>query len=144
MNPYTLVTYPNDVLSTKTSDVKIFDERLRALVFDMKDIMIQHQGVGLAANQIGVSERVAIVESDTMINPVIMFKGKAVHCMEEGCLSLPGKRYLVLRPVSVTVRYQGVDGKSRIETAHGLRARIIQHEIDHLNGTCICDKGVEI
>lgn len=144
MTPYSILTYPNEILSTKSKLVTEFDEKLRFMTYAMRDLMKDNKGVGIAANQVGVLETVVIVENDVMINPLIVFKGKATHCAEEGCLSLPGKRYAVLRPASVTVKYQSIDGKSRLETAHGLRARIIQHEIDHINGTCICDKGLEI
>ena len=110
--------------------------------------MIAARGVGLAAPQIGVSKQIAIMnpepEDDAklikMINPRIVAVSDEKVKIEEGCLSVPGVRADVERPERVTVLYQDENGKERTLEAEGLLARIVQHELDHLNGVLFIDR----
>ena len=124
-------------------------DETRRLIRDMFDTMYDAEGIGLAAPQVGVSERVLIVDvpdgDDTrhvhaLVNPVIVDSGNATDKATEGCLSLPGLEETVTRPVRVTVEGLAPDGEpARIE-AEGLLARALQHEIDHLGGILFIDR----
>ena len=124
-------------------------DETRRLIRDMFDTMYDAEGIGLAAPQVGVSERVLIVDvpdgDDTrhvhaLVNPVIVDSGNATDKATEGCLSLPGLEETVTRPVRVTVEGLAPDGEpARIE-AEGLLARALQHEIDHLDGILFIDR----
>jgi peptide deformylase len=103
-------------------------------------------GIGLAATQVGMLRRLLVyrVEHDSpinaLVNPVIEWSGKEKEIAEEGCLSLPGVMVEVERPIRVRVRAQDGDGADIVVEASGLEARVIQHEIDHLDGTLILDR----
>jgi peptide deformylase len=138
--------YGDPVLRSRALEVDRFDERLVDEVHRMGSVMHDSLGIGLAATQVGVMHRVLVyrVEPDApvaaLVNPVIEWLGDELEIMDEGCLSLPGVMVEVERPVHVRVR--GVDerGEGLMIEATGLEARVIQHEIDHLDGVLILDR----
>ena len=137
-------TFGDPVLKTRATPVEDFDETLARLAEDMLATMRDHEGVGLAANQVGRLKRllVATVEEDeyAIVNPVVEATGEETEAGNEGCLSIPGISVEVERPTAVTISGQDTSGRPiRIE-AEGLLARIFQHEIDHLNGVLILDR----
>jgi peptide deformylase len=131
------------VLENPSKTVSKFDEELQTLVADMFESMYAAQGVGLAAPQIGVGQRVAVIDVSNGKNAeakIICANPEIIHSEgeqreEEGCLSVPGFRGYVLRPQYVTVRAQDATGKEFEMRGEGLLARAFCHEIDHLNGT---------
>ena len=136
-----ILEYPDPRLRTVARPVTRFDERLRKLVDDMARTMYAAPGVGLAATQVDVHERLLVLDiSETkdqlrvLINPeVIWASEEQVEC-EEGCLSVPGVYDAVTRPAKVRVRAQNVDGTAFEFDAEGLLAVCVQHEMDHLLG----------
>lgn len=134
------------VLTTKARTVETFDDGLRDEVHAMGALMHDALGIGLAATQVGVLHRVLVyrVEQDSpvqaLVNPVLEWKGKEQEYLEEGCLSLPGVLVEVERPVYVRVRAQDEYGEEILVEASGLEARVIQHEMDHLDGVLILDR----
>lgn len=140
---YPLVKYGDPVLETPAETVTEFDTpELHKLIEDMFESMYAHKGVGLAAPQIGISKRIAVIDISVgqdpaqkvvLINPeVIRNEGRQV--CEEGCLSVPGFREQVRRGARVTVRAQNVKGETFEITGEELLARALLHETDHLNG----------
>lgn len=135
------------VLRQKAEPVASIDDDVRRLVKDMFDTMYEADGVGLAAPQVGVGHRVIVIdprEQDVkplgLVNPVILAAGDEAERGEEGCLSIPGLKDIVERPASVVVEALDVDGQPvRIE-AEGLLARVLQHEVDHLDGILFIDR----
>ncbi len=130
------------VLEKPATAVEKFDEELRTLCADMFESMYAAQGVGLAAPQIGLGLRLAVIDVSLGKNPeakLVLANPEIIHAEgeqreEEGCLSLPGFRSSVLRPQYVTVRAQDAAGKRYEMRSEGLLARAFCHEIDHLNG----------
>lgn len=136
-----ILHYPDPRLRKSASPVARFDERLRTLVANLAQTMYQAQGVGLAATQVDVHERVIVIDiSDARddlkvyINPRIIAASPNKRLAEEGCLSVPGVYDEVERPESVTVEAQDERGRSFRIDADGLLAVCIQHEMDHLTG----------
>lgn len=139
--------YPAEVLEQKCDSVTVFDKRLVRLITNMYDTMLEADGVGLAAPQIGIAKRIAIVEADEkygkieMINPeIIELAGEQTG--PEGCLSFPGLYGEVSRPNYVKIRAQNRKGKWYELEAKGFLARAIQHEMDHLNGVLFTSKVI--
>jgi peptide deformylase len=138
-----ITKYGAAVLEAPAAPVKDFDENLAALVKDMFESMYAAQGVGLAAPQIGIGLRVAVVDVTSGKNPeakIVLANPEIIHSEseqreEEGCLSLPGFRGHVARPLYVTLRAQDASGKEFEMRGEGLLARAFCHEIDHLHGT---------
>jgi peptide deformylase len=139
---YSIVKYGDPVLEKPAAAITSFDEGLKKLVEDMFESMYAARGVGLAAPQIGISKRVAVVDVTfkedpgaklVLVNPEIVHK-EGRQRGTEGCLSLPEFREEVTRAKSVTVRAQGIDGKFFERTGEELLARAFLHETDHLNG----------
>jgi peptide deformylase len=131
------------VLRRRSEEIGAPDDEIRRLVADMFETMDAARGVGLAANQVGVARRVAVVEADgdrfVMIDPVILeSEGKATA--EEGCLSIPDIYGDVTRPERVVLEATDLEGNRYRRDATGLKARAIQHEIDHLNGILFLDR----
>jgi peptide deformylase len=123
-----------------------FDEALAAEVEHMGQLMSDAIGVGLAATQVGVLNRVLVYRVGpqgpiaALVNPEIEWKGRETETMEEGCLSLPGVLLDVDRAIHVRVRGRDERGDPLMVEASGLEARVIQHEIDHLDGVLILDR----
>jgi peptide deformylase len=134
------------VLRSRAREVDTFDEALVEEVRRMGQIMHDAYGIGLAATQLGVMHRVLVyrVESDApvaaLVNPELEWSSREVEPMDEGCLSLPGVLVEVERPVHVRVRGRDEHGDELLVEASGLEARVIQHEMDHLDGTLILDR----
>lgn len=136
----------DEILRKQSKKVEAFDNRLITLLEDMKDTMYEAEGVGLAAPQVGVLRRLAVVNVGEglieLINPVIVYEhGEQIE--EEGCLSLPGVNGYVRRPMKVIVRAQNRKGESFEMAGTGLLARAFCHEIDHLNGVLFTDKVIK-
>jgi peptide deformylase len=139
---YPIVKFGNPVLEKNAEPVTAFDDDLKKLVEDMFESMYAAHGVGLAAPQIGISKRLAVIDITfkedptaklVLVNPEILHtEGK--HTQNEGCLSIPEFREPVTRPNKVTVRAQDVNGKWFEKTGEELLARALLHETDHLNG----------
>ena len=138
--------FGDPVLKAKAVPVERFDDQLRAEVARMAGIMGDAIGVGLAATQLGVMHRVLVykVGEDgllaALVNPELEWAGDDLQEAEEGCLSLPGVHVDVERPVRVRVRARDEHGDKLVIEASGLEARVIQHEMDHLDGVLILDR----
>ena len=130
------------VLRQRSKEVGAVDDEVRRLVDDMYETMDAARGVGLAANQVGVARRVAVVDADedrfVMIDPVIL-ESEGRTAAEEGCLSIPEIFGDVSRPERVVIEATDRDGNRYRKEATGLKARAIQHEIDHLDGILFLD-----
>ena len=139
---YSIVKYGNPVLETPAKPVTEFDDKLKTLVQDMFESMYAAHGVGLAAPQIGIPLRLAVVDISfkedpeaklVLANPEIV-NTEGSQTLEEGCLSIPEFREKVSRPNRVTVRAQDENGEWHEHTGEDLLARALLHETDHLNG----------
>ena len=143
-----VVKYPDPVLAKPGVPITVFDAKLKTLVDEMFESMYAAQGIGLAAPQISISQRLTVIdcsfkknpeEKIVLINPEIIDReGKQVE--EEGCLSLPDIREKVQRAAWVKVKAQNVDGKWFEVEGEELLARAMQHEIDHLDGVLFIDR----
>lgn len=138
-----LRTLPDPVLRSVCEPVDAFDRALRELVEEMRQLMRRHQGIGLAAPQAGIALRLFVAEIDgrplSVVNPRLLRCGAGSATAVEGCLSLPGVEVPVSRAQAVEVRGRTPEGKVVATTVEGLWARVVQHEVDHLNGRLICD-----
>lgn len=135
-----ILTHPNERLHIVAKPVAQVDERIRQLVKDMTETMYEAHGIGLAATQVDVHERVVVIDISeernqplALINPVITHKN-GITTYEEGCLSVPGIYDTVTRAETITVEYQDTQGQAQKLDADGLLAICIQHELDHLSG----------
>lgn len=145
---YPIVIHPNERLKQKAKPVTMITDETITLLEDMYETMIAHDGIGLAAPQIGKNLQLAVVEVDEetglfeLINPeIIERKGSDIDV--EGCLSIPETYGTVERADEVTVRYFDREGDEIEVTAYGYLARAFQHEIDHLNGELFIDKIID-
>ncbi|MDO8283108.1 MAG: peptide deformylase [Thermodesulfovibrionia bacterium] len=143
-----IIKYPDKVLLKKTLIVKKFDDELQDLIDNMIETMYAAPGVGLAANQVGVSKQVVVIDASTedediqlitLINPVLVFSEGEIE-MEEGCLSLPGYYTVVRRFERVIVKALDRESNEIEVEGTGLLSRALQHEIDHLNGALLIDR----
>ncbi len=138
--------FGDPVLRAKALPVERFDEALDAEVARMGELMHDALGVGLAATQVGVLHRVLVYKAyvddpvTALVNPVVEWQSDELELGEEGCLSLPGVHVEVQRHAQVRVRAQDQTGIELKVEAEGLEARVIQHEVDHLNGVLILDR----
>ena len=135
------------VLREKAERVANVTAEVRTLIGDMFDTMYTEEGVGLAAPQVGIGLRVIVIdpreddiEPFALINPQIVHLGDEVGRDEEGCLSIPGLKEIVERPTTVVVEAMNPDGEPVSIDAAGLLARILQHEVDHLDGILFLDR----
>lgn len=141
-----LIFGPSKVLSRPSERVSEdeFGENLNNIANNMITVMNGFGGVGLAGVQVGLNKRIIVAtlggENVTMINPEIKSVSEEVQKNSEGCLSFPLNTFVVTRPISLTVEYQGLDGKSVTEAFEGLDATIVQHEVEHLDGITVLDK----
>ena len=142
-----VVQVGDEVLRQKCFGVEHFDESLFKLLDDMKDTVKKEKGAGLAAPQVGVLRRVAVVDVEEgyfeFINPVITAQ-KGEQTGWEGCLSVRGKSGVVSRPMKVTLAYQDRAGEKHVLKAKGFFARAICHELDHLDGVLYIDKATHL
>ena len=138
--------FGDPVLRTKARPIERFDDALRDEVERMGHLMDDAIGVGLAATQVGVVHRLLVyrishdAQLAALINPEVEWSGRETESMEEGCLSLPRVLVDVDRPIHVRVRALNEYGEPILIEASGLEARVIQHEIDHLDGVLILDR----
>lgn len=135
------------MLRTRAEEVAAVTDETRSLIADMFETMYAEDGVGLAAPQIGVLQRVIVVDPRedesvpvALINPVIVMESEETDRAEEGCLSLPGLKEIVERKARVVVEGLGQDGALRRVEADGLLSRVLQHEIDHIDGILFIDR----
>ena len=161
-----LTYYGNPILREQGKKVSVFDADLKTLVDDMFDTMYAEEGIGLAAQQIGIAQQICVVdvrppkESEihfnyqydgknspldlfmplAIINPEVTITNALESLYEEGCLSFPNILGNVSRPVGVSCKFQDVNGITHVIEADGLLARCILHEVDHLNGALFIDK----
>ncbi len=136
----------DSLLRKKSREVKKIDSRVITLINDMVETMYKEEGIGLAAPQVGVLKRVAVIDLGDnlikMINPqIIEKKGEEIDI--EGCLSIPGESGKVKRPKKIKVKYLDIDGNEKVLKATGLLARAFCHEIDHLEGVLFIDKTID-
>ncbi len=145
-----IVKYPEAILRKTAKTVADFDDDLKKLAENMAKVMYDDDGIGLAAPQVNVSQRLIVIGSEkgrdykVYINPEITFSSKDKATNEEGCLSLPKIFGLVSRPKKIHVKYQDLEGNVQKEKKSGLEAIVIQHEIDHLNGILFIDRATKI
>ena len=137
-------TFGDPVLKTRAAPVESFDDSLARLTEDMLATMRENDGVGLAANQVGRLRRVLVasVEDDdyVIVNPVLSDMSETTERGQEGCLSIPGINVEVDRPTAVTVTGQDASGEPLRIEAKDMLARVLQHEVDHLDGVLILDR----
>ena len=148
MTPRALRLMPDPVLRMVCEPVTVFDGRLRDLTDEMFQVMYDAPGRGLAAPQIGVVERVFVMdegwkdgqpEPQVFINPQVVAASSELTSQDEGCLSIPGRIVQVTRPAEVSLRWQDLDGSPMSGSFTGFGAACVQHEIDHLDGVLCID-----
>ncbi|HWK44841.1 MAG TPA: peptide deformylase [Stellaceae bacterium] len=148
MSRLPILIAPDPTLKTKAKPVAAVDDRVRQLMDDMADTMYAAPGIGLAAPQIGVLERIVVLDVSRdsepprllqMANPEITWTSEEVKTVNEGCLSLPEYYADITRPAEVEVRYLDRHGSRQQIRGGGLLATCVQHEIDHLNGVLFVD-----
>jgi peptide deformylase len=138
--------FGDPVLKSRAAEVDRFDDALKAQVRRMGGLMHDALGVGLAAPQVGMSQRLLVYRLGAeapliaLVNPEIEWSSEEQETMEEGCLSIPAVQVDVERPVHARVRAVDESGQGRLIEASGVEARVIQHEIDHLDGVLILDR----
>jgi peptide deformylase len=146
--PLTVIQYPHPSLRHVSRPLKKIDAELRGMVAEMFDLMYQHNGVGLAANQVDLPYRLFVVnlsgkrgegEEMAFVNPMLSGR-KGMEEAEEGCLSLPGLYGMVKRPSEVTIEAFSLDGRPIRMELNDLFARVVQHETDHLDGRLFIDR----
>jgi peptide deformylase len=143
-----IIKYPDNFLRKKTREVSDFtDAKIQRLILDMAKTMETEKGIGLAAPQVGSDLRICLARVDNtlyvLINPEIISYSRAREVFEEGCLSFPGKFFPVERPIRIKIKSRDLNGKRIKIKAEGLLARVLQHEIDHLDGVLIIDRGMK-
>ena len=140
-----VLTIGDKVLTRKSKRVAKVDDALRNFCASMIDVMYAQQGIGLAAPQVGVSKRIIVIDVNgeplVLINPEIIAQSDNQVVMNEGCLSIPGEYMDIKRPESISVKFRDRKGRTHLNSYSGLTARVIQHEIDHLDGKLMVDYG---
>ncbi len=143
-----IIKYGHPYLRVKSQRVEKIDDEIRNLVDDMIETMIEAEGIGLAAPQVAQTLSLLVInntiieedaEPQAYINPTVYDEAGEI-VMEEGCLSIPDIREDVKRPESVKVKYTDLDGEECDEQINGMLARVMLHEVDHLNGVLFIDK----
>ena len=135
---------PDPCLRRKTVRIRKLRPELRELARDMLRTMQDHQGVGLAANQVGLMEKITVIQSEFMPEPLVLINPEIVYRegerqVTEGCLSIPGREELVTRSTRIRVKATALNGRQIKISAEDLLAQIIEHETDHLNGVLYTD-----
>ncbi len=135
--------YPDQILRRRTQEIQVIDDEIKRLADAMIETMILAKGYGLAAPQVGVLKRLITIDVEddfyALINPEIIQKSEESAIWVEGCLSIPGVEAEFARPARVTVRALDPQGKEILLERGELVARVLQHEIDHLNGVLFID-----
>ena len=150
MKKYEIITVPDPVLKQVAQPVSVVDDAVRAQMDAMLETMYDAPGIGLAANQVNLLNRVLVMDLSVreeeeapapifMANPEIIFESEQMSVREEGCLSIPRQYADVERPAIVRVKYLDYHGKEAELEAEGLLSHCVQHEIDHLNGVLFID-----
>lgn len=150
MVDYKIIHVPDPVLKEIAQPVDKIDDDVRAQMEGMLQAMYDAPGIGLAANQVGLLNRVLVMDLSNrqvgeekapicMVNPEVVWQSEALSQMEEGCLSIPGQYAEVERPAEVKVKYWDKNGEEQLLEADGLLSHCVQHEIDHLNGVLFID-----
>lgn len=141
-----IIEKDSEFLHKISKPIEIFDKRLFDLLDDLKDTLAIEDGVGLAAPQVGILKRVIICELDgkiiEMVNPKIV-KKEGELCDKEGCLSVKGRQFLIMRPEKITVKYFDRNASEKTLKLKEFDARIVSHEVDHLDGVLITDIKIE-
>jgi peptide deformylase len=144
-----IIKYPNEFLRRKTREIKVEElkgPKIKRLILDMVKLMETEKGIGLAAPQVGSDLRICTIRVDdtacVLVNPKIKSYSRKKDIFEEGCLSFPGEFFPVERPIKVKVQARGSGGKKMTIKADGLLARVLQHEIDHLDGILVIDRAI--
>lgn len=149
MTALPLTLQPNEVLRAKSKDLPLAAlPEYQQLGSDMVETMLQNNGIGLAAPQVGKNVNLFVISKEVtgeaehliLCNPTITFQSSSSHIMEEGCLSCPTLFGDIRRPEKIRVKAFTLTGEKKIFKAKGLLAKVFQHEIDHLRGTLIIDK----
>ena len=152
----------DDILTKKSKNIEVIDDKIKALAEDMIDTMYANDGIGLAACQVGMLKSMIVYdvkwiedtdskgkkitpkkESHILINPKITYKSKSMVEVEEGCLSFPNVFENVIRHEKIKVEYTDINGKKKIKNASGMESVVIQHETDHLDGIVFLDRAEE-
>lgn len=150
MNSYTIINVPDPVLKQTAQAVDAITPDIQTQMDRMLQTMYDAPGIGLAANQVGLLNRVLVIDlADIkggeaknpicMVNPQILHESEEMSVLEEGCLSIPGQAAEVERPAIVRVKYLNYNGEEEELEAEGLLSHCVQHEIDHLNGVLFID-----
>jgi peptide deformylase len=142
---YPIRTFGDPVLRLETKPVEEIDEKVRTLVRDMIETMYEAPGIGLAANQIGVSRRIAVFDIQDELGPRVMINPQLVETAgdweyDEGCLSVPNHYWEISRPAFVRVTALDLDAAPVEYAGDGLIGRVLQHELDHLDGHLLLDR----
>lgn len=148
MSKLSVVMFPNEILQESCEKVSVFNKELRKLLKDMHTTMVEADGVGLAAPQVGIRKQIAIVENDEgkiiqLINPIVIEQSGS-QIDTEGCLSFPGLFGEVQRATHIKVKAQDKLGRPFFLEAEGFFARVILHEIDHLHGILFPSKALTL
>ncbi|MGI5832377.1 MAG: peptide deformylase [Thermoguttaceae bacterium] len=146
-----IVRYPHPILAYPSKPVKRIDQGFRDIAAEMLDLMYDAEGVGLAANQVGLPYQLLVMnptgdptqkeEEYIFVNPVIQKRGGGLKDFQEGCLSFPELHLVISRPDAVTFQAIGLDGQPVTLSWKGIKARIFQHETDHLRGQCFYQRA---
>ena len=147
-----ILKFPDQDLRIKAKPVETFDEELKTLTDDMFETMHSVNGIGLAATQIGVAKQVAVIDISAEKNEPLVIVNPAIQILDpskkedydEGCLSVPGFFEKISRPSDIKLTYQDLNGKKQEIKPEGLLTKVVQHELDHLNGRLFVDHISEL
>ena len=147
-----ILKFPNQDLRIKAIPVETFDDELKTLTDDMFETMHSVNGIGLAATQIGVAKQVAVIDISPEKNEPLVIVNPAIQILDpsktedydEGCLSVPGFFEKISRPSDIKLTYQDLNGNKQEIKPEGLLTKVVQHELDHLNGRLFVDHISEL
>ena len=147
-----ILKFPDQDLRIKAKPVETFDEELKTLTDDMFETMLSLNGIGLAATQIGIAKQVAVIDISPEKNEPLVIVNPAIQILDpsktedydEGCLSVPGFFEKISRPSDIKLTYQDLNGKKQEIKPEGLLTKVVQHELDHLNGRLFVDHISEL
>ena len=147
-----ILKFPDQDLRIKAKPVETFDKELKTLTDDMFETMHSVNGIGLAATQIGIAKQVAVIDISPEKNEPLIIVNPAIQILDpsktedydEGCLSVPGFFEKISRPSDIKLTYQDLNGKKQEIKPEGLLTKVVQHELDHLNGRLFVDHISEL